>query len=163
MKTLKKTFAILLLVSVTFSCSKDDAPAPAENQLPTASTNFIRASVDGIAYEAIGAQVTTLSDASAFNINSDATGTGFALSIMGAPSVRSYSLTNANGTTVGQLRYKSPDLYLTAKCSGSGTLTITAKNGNTIEGTFSFTGFKFIGACAEPTKSITNGTFKVTL
>lgn len=162
-------FPKVILVAITFlsisiiaSCSKEDAPAPT-NPLPTANTNFIRALIDGVAYEATGAQVTTLSDATAFNINSDASGTGFALSIMGVPSVGSYSLTNSNGSTVGQLRYKSPDLYLTAKCSGSGTLTITAKNGNIIEGTFSFTGYKFIGLCSEPTKLITNGTFKVTL
>ena len=163
MKTLFKTYAFLFISIITFSCSKDDeTPAPA-TPLPTANTNFIRATIDGVAYEATGSQITTISDVSAFNINSDATGTGFAFSIMGAPSVRLYSFNSSNLSTVGLLRYLSPDMYLTSKCSGSGTLTITAKNGNTIEGTFSFTGFKLVGLCSEPTKTITNGTFRATL
>ena len=170
MKILKNKFAKIILtmlgvilITLISSCNNDDeAPAP-PIPLPTANSNFIRATIDGIAYEATGAQVTALADASAFNFRSDATGTGMHFSLMGAPTVQSYTLNSSNGTTVGQLRYKSPDLYLTAKCSGSGTLTITAKNGNTIEGTFSFIGYKFVGACSEPTKAITNGTFKVTL
>ena len=166
MKTIKSSLALLFIALLLFSCGNDDdnTVTPLPNPPATSDTNLIRCNIDGVAYEATGSQITTLSDASAFNFRSDAaTGIGMDFSIMGTPTVRSYSLNSSNGSTVGQLRYKTPDLYLTAKCSGSGTLTITAKNENTIEGTFSFIGYKFVGACSEPTKAITNGTFKVTL
>ena len=162
MKVAKNFFVSLFFLMIVMSCSKkDDAPAP--SPAPASNNNFIKAMVNGVAYEATGSQINTLSDASAFNFGSDGNGTGMDFAITGAPTVKTYTFTSSNTTTVGRLQYKSPDLYTTAKCTGSGTLTITAKNGNTIEGTFSFTAFKFIGVCSEPTKAITNGTFKVTL
>ena len=163
MKTLKNTFAALVIALVTFSCNNDDD----NSTTPTPSTNdnFIRAKVDGIDYEATGAQITTLTDASAFNFRSDAaTGIGMDFSIMGTPTVGTYTLNSTNGSTIGQLRYKSPALYTTARCAASGgTLTITAKNGNTIQGTFSFTGRTLTADCAQIPKTVTEGTFRITL
>lgn len=165
MKTLKNTFATMLIALLTISCNNDDdsvaTPAPA----PATNTNFIRAKVDGVDYQAIGTQITTLTDASAFNFRSDAaTGIGMDFSIMGTPTVGTYTLNSSNGSTVGQLRYKSPSLYTTARCAASGgTLTITARNGNTIEGTFSFTGRTLTADCSQIPKTVTEGTFKITL
>ena len=84
------------------------------------------------------------------------------MAIKGVPTVQSYTCNSSNVSTVGRLQYQSPDSYSTAFCStSSGTVTITSVNGNTIEGTFSFSG-KRILMCTAAAKVITNGTFKIT-
>ncbi len=163
MKSHLKTIAILCIALFTISCNNDNDAIT--TQAPVVNNNFIRAQVDGVNYEAVGSQITTLSDATAFNFRSDeATGIGMHFSIMGLPNVATYTLNSTNGSTVGQLRYKTPALYTTARCAASGgTLTITAKNGNTIEGTFSFTGRTLTADCSQVPKTVTEGTFRITL
>ncbi len=166
MKSLFKTFAFLLVAILTFSCSKDEE-TPAIAGQPTTNTNFIRATIDGVAYEAPVTQIMADQNTVAWNFRSDivggVSGIGLDFSVIGQASLGTYSFNTTNVSTVGRLNYKSPDIYSTGICTGSiGTLTITAKNGSTIEGTFSFTGKTFLG-CSNPAKSITNGTFRVTL
>jgi hypothetical protein len=164
MKNLKTTFAILVLTILSISCSKDDDNNSAQTPAPVANDNFIRCKVDGVNYEITGNQIFNYKDASGFNIaykNTLAT-TGIDMAIAGEPIVKTYTFNNTNLTTVGRLQYNSPDTYTTGFCdSVSGTLTITAKNGNTIQGTFSFTAKRLL-MCTQPAKTITEGTFKIT-
>jgi hypothetical protein len=176
-KTIKYTFAVLILSLFAFSflitsCggSDDDAPTPTPAPAPTpvsTNDNFIRCKIDGVSYEATGAQIVADQNELAFNIRSfnSASGIeGMDFSIMGQAVVGTYSFNSSNLTTVGKLQYRSPTIiFSSAKCTSTGTLTITAKNGNTIEGTFSFTGKNLIALCSEPTKTISEGTFKITL
>lgn len=167
MKTIKNTVAAFFITLLLFSsCNNDDDnTTPLPNPPASSNSIFIRCKIDGVAYESTGTQITTLSDASAFNFRSDtATGIGMHFSLMGVPTVSTYSLNSSNGSTVGQLRYKSPSLFTTARCVESGgTLTIVSKNANTIEGTFSFTGRTLTADCSQVPKTITEGTFKITL
>ena len=161
MKIFKTTFAILIIALLSFSCNKDD-----DNTTPTpvANDNFIRCIVDGVAYEITGNQIFNYKDASGFNIsyNNTLSTTGIDMAIAGEPIVKTYTFNNTNLTTVGRLQFASPDIYTTAFCADvSGTLIITAKNGNTIEGTFSFSGKRLL-MCTQPAKTITEGTFKIT-
>lgn len=106
MKILKNKFAKIILtmlgvISITIisSCNNDDEAPATPVQLPT-NSNFIRCKIDDVAYEATGTQITTLSDASAFNFRSDAaTGIGMHFSLMGAPTVSTYSLNGSNCTS----------------------------------------------------------------
>lgn len=162
MKTLKNTLAILLLTLFSIACSNND-----ENPTPTpvANDNYIRCKIDGVNYQVTGTAVTGAQNSLAFNFRSDISGGGIGMdfSLNGQAMVGTYSPNYANATTIGRLNYRSPDIYSSGICNtSSGTLTITTKNGNIIEGTFSFTGKKLLG-CAEVAKSITEGTFKVTL
>lgn len=165
MKTLQKIFVILFISLLTISCSNDDDNSTTPT--PTPSTSFIRCKIDGVAYEAPVANILADQNSVAWNFRSDisdgVSGIGLDFSINGQAAVGTYTFNTTNVTTVGRLNYRSPDIYSSGICTGSnGILTITAKNGNTIEGTFSFTGKTFLG-CANPAKSITEGTFRVTL
>lgn len=164
MKTLKNTFAILLIALLSISCSNDD-DNPADTTTPVVvNDNYIRCNIDGIAYAVSGAAVTGAQNSLAFDFRSDisSSGIGMDFSILGQAAVGTYSPNYSNASAVGRLNYRSPDIYSSGICStSSGTLTITAKNGKTIEGTFSFTGKKIAG-CTSAAKTITNGTFKIT-
>jgi hypothetical protein len=165
MKTLQKIFVILFISLLTISCSNDDDNSTTTT--PTPSTSYIRCKIDGVAYEAPVANILADQNSVAWNFRSDisdgVSGIGLDFSVNGQAAVGTYTFNTTNVTTVGRLNYRSPDIYSSGICTGSnGILTITAKNGNTIEGTFSFTGKTFLG-CANPAKSITEGTFRVTL
>jgi hypothetical protein len=165
--TFRNTFAILIMTLLSMSCSNsDDNPIPNPTPTPTSSANFLRCKIDGVAYEAPIANIIADQNTVAWNIRSDisggASGVGFDFSIKGQAAVGTYTFNMSNAPAVGRLNYKSPDIYSSGICSTSnGTLTITAKNGKTIEGTFSFSGKAFLG-CSNPAKVITEGTFKVT-
>lgn len=167
MKTIQTTIAILFITLFSISCSSsDDNPAPAPTAPAATNNNFIRCKIDGLAYEAPVNNILADQNTVAWNFRSDisdgVSGIGLDFSINGQAAVGTYTFNTTNVTTVGRLNYKSPDIYSSGICTGSnGTLTITTKNGNTIEGTFSFTGKTFLG-CSNPAKSITAGTFRVT-
>lgn len=173
MKILKNKFAKIILtmlglisIAIISSCNNDDeAPAPPV-QLQT-NSNFIRCKIDGVAYDAPVAQILADQNSFALNIRTDisggVSGVGLDFSIIGQAAVGTYTVNPSNLTTVGRLQYRSPDIYSSGLCaSSSGILIITSKNGNTIEGTFSFSGKK-IALCGEAAKVITEGTFKITL
>ncbi len=165
MKTLKITFAFLFSALLILSCNNDDDNATTPT--PTTSTNFIKCKIDGVAYEAPVSNILANQNEVAWNFRSDisggANGIGLDFSINGQAAVGTYTFNTTNVMTVGRLNYRSPDIYSSGICTGSnGTLTITTKNGNTFEGTFSFTGKKLLG-CSNPSKSITDGTFRVSL
>ncbi len=164
MKTIFKTLAILFISILSISCNNDDDNSSSDSPQPT-NDNFIRATVDGVFYEATGTAVTGDQNALAFNFRSDISGagTGFDISINGQAAVGTYALNYSNAATAGRLNYKlNGDIYSSGICNtSSGTLTISAISGKTIVGTFAFTGKKALG-CSSPAKVITNGAFKVT-
>lgn len=165
MKTLKNTFAILLIALFAISCNNND-DNPSETSIPpvVANDNYIRCKIDGVAYAVSGAAITGAQNSNAFDFRSDISGGGIGMdfSLSGQAAVGTYTFNTTNVIAVGRLDYKSPDIYSSGICTGSkGTLTINAKNGKTIEGTFSFTGKKLFG-CSNPAKVISEGTFKVT-
>jgi heat shock protein HslJ len=164
MKTLQKTILLVLITLFSINCSKsDDIPAPTPT--PVANDNFIKAKIDGVDYMVSGNAVTGAQNSIAFDFRSDISGggTGMDFSIIGQAAVGTYNFTYNNVSTVGRLNYRlSNDIYSSGICNtSSGTLTIIAKNGKTIEGTFSFSGKKILG-CAAAQKIITDGTFKIT-
>lgn len=164
MKTLKKIASIVLITLFSISCSHSDDSSTTPTPTPTVNDNFIRCKIDGVDYAATGTAVTGAQNSLAFDFRSDISGGGIGMdfSLNGQAAVGTYTPNYANATTIGRLNYRSPDIYSSGICStSSGTLTITAKNGKTIEGTFSFTGKKVLG-CSSAAKTITNGTFKVT-
>lgn len=162
MKSILNSFAILFVSLLTISCNNDDDPPT-----PTTATNdnFIKAKIDGVDYMVSGSAITGDQNSLAFNFRSDISGggTGMDFSINGQAVVGTYALNYSNASTAGRLNYRlNGDIYSSGICSTSGgTLTITAKNQKTIEGTFSFTGKKALG-CSDAPKVISNGTFKVT-
>jgi hypothetical protein len=163
MKNILITLAILFIALSIISCNKDDDSNPS-TPLPATKDNFIRCKVDGIAYEITGDQIFNYKDASGFNIaykNTIAT-TGIDIALFGVPIVQTYTCNSTNLTTVGRLQYDSPNIYSTAFCATSlGIVTITSVNGNTIQGTFSFSGKRLL-MCIQPSKVITEGSFKIT-
>ena len=163
MKTIQTTIAILFITLFSISCSSsEDSPAP--KPTPATNNNFIRCNVDGVAYEITDNQIFNYKDSAGFNIafNNTVLTTGIDMALKGVPTVQTYTCNSTNITTVGRLQYQSPDTYTTAFCStSSGIVTITAVNGNTIEGTFSFSGKRLL-MCTAAAKVITNGTFKIT-
>lgn len=163
MKTLKRLISIVAITLFSISCSHSDDSSTTTS---ASNDNFISAKIDGVDYRVTGDAITGDQNSLAFNFRSDITGggTGMDFSINGQAAVGSYSLTYSNATAAGRLNYRlNSTIYSTSICSTStGIVTITSKNGNTIEGTFSFTGKKVLG-CSESAKTITNGAFKVTL
>jgi hypothetical protein len=161
---IKKIVTILMLAVFTISCGGGNDSSP-PTPTPSSNTNFIKATIDGANYEVTGNQITALQDSVAFSFISYITGggTGFDISVLGTTAVGTYNFNTAALTTVGRLNYRiNTDIFSTAFCpTSSGTLTITSKNGNTIEGTFSFIAKKSRG-CSDASKVITNGTFRIT-
>jgi hypothetical protein len=163
MKTLKNIIIISLITILLISCGSDSN----SNSAPAASnSNFIKAKIDGVDYMVTGNAITGVQNSIAFDFRSDISGggTGMDFSILGQAAVGTYTFNTSNVTTVGRLNYRlNSDIFSSGICAtSSGTLTITAKNGSTIEGTFSFNGKKILG-CAEAQKAITDGSFKMTL
>jgi hypothetical protein len=162
MKTILTTITFLL-ITLSMSCNKDDG----ETQNSTANDNFIRAKIDGVAYEVTGTALHGSLDEQGFDLDSrNSTSTGMDFYIIGNVAVGTYNFSTANVTTQGRLNYRlSGENFTTGFCSVSnGTLTITAINGKTVEGTFSFMGSSMSESCATPyTKTITEGTFKITV
>ena len=164
MKTLKlkHIFSVLVMAILVVSCSSnnDETAVPA----PTANSNFIKAKIDGVVYEAAVGSIMADQNEIAWNVRSFNTAAGISgmdFAIMGQARVGTYTFNSSNLTTVGRLQYRNPDIFSSAICpTSSGTLTISAKNGNTIEGTFNFTGKKLLG-CDKAAKTITEGSFKI--
>jgi len=159
MKTIKTTFVVLFTAVLSISCNKSD-----DASTTVANDNFIRCKVDGVNYEITGNQIFNYKDASGFNIsfNNTVLTTGIDMALSGVPAVQTYTCNPSNITTVGRLQYRSPDIYSTAFCAGSsGIVTITSVNGNTVQGTFSFSGKRLL-MCTQAAKAITDGTFKIT-
>ncbi len=159
MKTLFKTISILFIVAITISCSGSDSGSSSSN------SNFIRAKINGVQYEETGSAIHSHDDGMGFDIDSkDATDTGMDFYIVGSPEVGTYTFNSTTLITVGKLNYRlNHETFSSGFCSVSnGTLTITSKNGNTIEGTFSFNASSMSESCANPSIAVvTEGTFKI--
>ncbi len=163
MKILNVITVVMIATILISSCSKED-DNEAKNDFTSQNDNFIRAKVDGVNYEVTGAKIYLFKGVNSFVIKFDESfaSTGIDINMAGEPTVKTYNLNSNNFVTVGRIVYKSPDVYSSGFCdTSSGTLKITSKNGNTIEGTFSFTG-KRLGYCDQLAKTITDGTFKAT-
>lgn len=165
MKKIKLIFIILGVVILAVACSKKNNETAVPTPPPAANSNFIKAKIDGVAYEAAANSIMADQNEIAWNVRSSNTAAGISgmdFSIMGQARVGTYNFNALNLATVGRLQYRNPDIFSSAICpTSSGTLTISAKNGKTIEGTFSFTGKKLLG-CDNAAKSITDGSFKIT-
>jgi uncharacterized lipoprotein NlpE involved in copper resistance len=163
MKTILKTITIFLITLFAFSCNKDDN----KSNTPSVNDNFIRAKINGVAYEATGSAIHSHYDGVGFDIDSkDASYTGMDFYILGEATVGTYNFVSSNSTTVGRLNYRlNHENFSSGFCgASSGTLTISSKNGNTIEGTFNFNGSSMSESCATPSVAVvTEGTFKVTM
>lgn len=84
--------------------------------------------------------------------------------ILGEATVGTYTFTPGSSMTVGRLNYRlNHENFSSGFCSVSGgTLTITSKNGNTIQGSFSFNASSMSESCANPSIAVvTEGTFKI--
>lgn len=163
MKTILKTIAILFITLFVFSCNKDDG----DSSTPAVNDNFIRAKIDGVPYEVTGTALHGSLDENGFDLDSrNSSSTGMDFYIIGDVAVDTYNFSTANVTTQGRLNYRlTGENFTTGFCSVSnGTLTITAINGKTVQGTFSFMGSSMSESCASPsTKTVTDGTFKITV
>jgi hypothetical protein len=69
--------------------------------------------------------------------------------------------TDGSASAYGSLADTNNTVWETAGAGGSGTITITRFASNEVSGTFSFTVVRTSGAGAPPTRSITNGRFRV--
>ena len=163
MKTIKTTIALLALSIFTISCSKEENIN--DTNIPNIiNDNFIRAKVDGVNYEVLGNKIYSYKYANGFIIRFDGAynNTGIDMDFRGEPTVKTYNISSANFIEIGRIVFKNPEIYSSGFCdSSAGTLVITSKIGNTIQGTFAFTGKKLF-YCNQAAKNITNGTFKVT-
>jgi hypothetical protein len=164
MKTLKKTFTLLITILFTISCSKSDNSS--ETPATSNSDYFFNATVDGgTPFQAKGAQVLagkTISATPRITITSSIAGVGNFQIILDNPvGVSTYNI----GTVGYTLKFEhgvagESTGYSSYSCSGlSGTLNITALSDTEISGTFSFTAKKG-GSCGVAAKQITNGSFK---
>jgi hypothetical protein len=162
MKTILTAITILC-ITLSISCNKDDGETPNSS----VNENFIKAKIDGVSYEVTGTALHGSLDEDGFDLDSrNSTSTGMDFYIIGNIAVGTYNFSTANVTTQGRLNYRlTGENFTTGFCSVSnGTLTITAINGKTIEGTFSFMGSSMSESCASPsTKTVTEGTFKITI
>ena len=162
MKTILTAITILC-ITLSISCNKDDGETPNSS----VNENFIKAKIDGVSYEVTGTALHGSLDEDGFDLDSrNSTSNGMDFYIIGNIAVGTYNFSTANVTTQGRLNYRlTGENFTTGFCSVSnGTLTITAINGKTIEGTFSFMGSSMSESCASPsTKTVTEGTFKITV
>lgn len=162
MKTILTAITILC-ITLSISCNKDDGETPNSS----VNENFIKAKIDGVSYEVTGTALHGSLDEDGFDLDSrNSSSTGMDFYIIGNIAVGTYNFSTANVTTQGRLNYRlTGENFTTGFCSVSnGTLTITAINGKTIEGTFSFMGSSMSESCASPsTKTVTEGTFKITV
>lgn len=160
MKTQKKALLILFIALFAISCNKkkEEAPAP----IPAANY-FLKAKIDGVAYNAEGIRVIASQSANRLTIGSVIPdGKNFEF-VLDNPSitVRSYSTRD----DFSGLRMSFNDgsaatvVYDTNRCDGRGIFTITALSATEVAGTFSFRG-KRTGGCTLPAKEITEGEFK---
>ncbi len=165
MKIMKRTFAILTLALVTFSCSKDDAPAIP--LLPPTADYFLKAKIDGNQYQTDAPfRVLAGRNDDRLTINSVlADNRNFELKISGVITAGTYNYPAAPSDDYSlSLSYddgsSASSIWRTGVCTGTtGTLTITSYSATEVSGTFSFTG-KRTGSCADAAKSITEGSFK---
>ena len=167
MKTIKTTFAILIITIFTFSCSNnDEVLSPAQNQ-PPASNYFFKAKIDGVQYTASAAHVLAGSSTDRITITSVISDNrNFELQISRPTGLGTYNYPLPSGSDyVLRMSYgdasSATAIWRTGTCASttSGTLTITAISATEISGTFSFTG-KRTSFCSDPAKQITEGSFK---
>lgn len=172
MKTFK-TFSKLALVVfavIISSCNKDDAPAPAQSQIP-ATGSYITAKIDGADF------TTTIFGVSTATANRVGTGPNALIQVLGTDlggnnisitladlniiAGQTYTLNpSLDGSVMAYVSTTSGGAYGTGICEGSiGTLVVTTYDNTKIEGTFSFTG-KDGENCSATPKVITSGSFR---
>jgi len=174
MKLIKKcTYVLFLFAAVAFTaCSSDDDNAEENNNGNGNgngngnATEFLTAKVDGTDFEA--AQDPAVIVAATINSGILAIqggqndGQTIRATINGYDGVGTYTTGDGLANT-NQLMYVTVTpvaSWMSTFNIGSGTLTVTSDDGETIEGTFSFEGFN---AENNTTKNITEGSFKATI
>ena len=158
-----KTIAFLLITFLINSCHKQED----EVAITPNNDNYVRAKIDDVPYEAIGIALHGSLDENGFDLDSrNASSTGMDFNIIGSINVGTYTFSSSNVSTQGRLNYRiNGENYSSGFCGASnGTLTITAKNGKTVEGTFSFNPSSMSEPCLNPKMiSVTEGSFKITV
>ena len=169
MKTLKKTFAILLVGVIAFSCGNDDAPAAT---LTPTFDYFLKAKVDDVQFEAVAPRVLAGKTADRITISAilpDLRNFEITISNYPANPVGTYVVpAPASSTYLANLKFSdnssSSSIFTAGTACGAtgirGTVIITAISATEISGTFSFTGTQTSGTCPRPTKVIREGSFK---
>ena len=159
MKTLKTTFAILIITLFSISCSKSD-----DSSTPTtpAADYFLKAKIDGVQYQTDAAfRVLASTDIETITITSVlADNQNFELEIYNFLGIGTYTYPVDNMSLLYGDASSETAIWRNDVCpSTTGTVTITAISTTEVSGTFSFTG-KRTGNCAEAPKVITEGSFK---
>jgi hypothetical protein len=149
-----KTAIILLILSIAVSsCSSDDDSSDSGQ-----GDYFLTAKIDGVNYSRDFVTVSNSPDVTdVYIISGVGDGSSIGLTLESPISTGTFSPT-AGRLTV--LFYQENDPFMmwgATEDAGSGTITITANNATSIEGTFSFTG---INPIDDSTKVITEGKFK---
>ena len=149
MKTIIKSFMMLLFIVTLFSCSSDD---DAGTTIPEGY--FFKTKIDGTSFSA------TLPEFGASK-------SGNTITLACVQGIHKFQLKINNSTGVGTytivLSYENDVVvYQSGICGTSGTLTITAISSNEIVGTFTFSAGN-TDDCGLPQKNITEGTFKAIL
>ena len=159
MKTISKTISILLMLFVTISCNDDDSSSSTTPTTPEGY--FFKSKINNVQFNAVVPEF-------------GASKSGNVITIACVQGIHKFQIkiTNPIGngvgtytipaTTTGNVILTYEDdvaTYASGNCGTTGTLTITSVANNQISGTFSFNGQKS-GACPQPQKNITEGSFK---
>lgn len=158
---MKQVFSMLLAIAVLTAlagCSSSDD----NTTNPTGSAGSMAATVDGTAWtSSMVTQATSSNGAVAF-AGRDNNNRQINIAIVGATAAGTYKLgdlmQNVGSSAILALGTSQTDVYSTFPGLATGTITFSTLTTTGAEGTFSFTGRNTAGA----TKSVTNGTFKVT-
>ncbi len=165
MKTLKNTFAILIIALIAISCNNnDDAPAPSAQNQPPGSEYFFRANVAGVAYNhnGITAAATPKSNGG-IRIASSIIGVGsFDFEIDNVRTAGTFPSSTVGGVPFVRMSYGNGTgpVFSPGACGTTGQLIITSRTATEVVGTFSMTVTPSNGVCPRPTTVITEGSFR---
>jgi len=166
MKTFKNVMLVLLMSLAIVSCKKDDDGG----EDPAGATGTLTAKIDGATLTAdiaVQAQITPSGQGDVLAISGGTSASeNLQMIIQGFDGVGTYGL---NFTNIGTYSYlpdpSNPDpstvvIYLSINGTGStGELKVSSFDGNTIQGTFNFTGYK--ADDQTDTVAVTDGEFNL--
>ena len=153
-------------VFVGTSCKKEGTFDPNVFNAPNDSTGTgsMSANIDGSNFSASGKGAVTTSTATAgsFSIVGTASNGGrLSINAVGVKSAGTYSM-SASGSASGTYAVGT-STWLSTISGGSGSIVFTTLTSTHATGTFSFTGAPVVGTSASGNKSVTSGTFDVSL
>ncbi len=154
MEKLKLTFVLVIVLFLSISCSKSDDSTPSNNY-------FFKAKIDNVQFNAVVPEFGASKSGNTITIACVQGIHKFQIKITNiiGDGVGTYTIP---ATTTGNVILTYEDdvtTYTSGNCGTMGSLIISSVANNQITGTFSFTGQK-TGACPQPQKTITEGSFK---